>query len=689
MLNIEVARGICTLRFDTPPLNTLTLELLAALQDTVAQAEQDPDICGVVITGGTSQFSAGADIHLFETLASRADAERLSRTFQEAFQRLEDCRKPVVAALAGNVVGGALELAMSCRLRVAAFGTRLGLPEVKLGILPGAGGTQRLPRLIGPRQALRLMLSGELVTAEAAHRWGLVDAVCAPEKLLEQCRHLLASAQSAPRTCDRVERIPASEELAAILGEAAAAAGAVRPEVVAPRAIVEAVRIGLEQSFTAGIARERDSFADCMHTAAARHKIHLFFATRHVTKLPELSGATPRPVSHAAVVGLGTMGTGIAHALLLGGLRVQVLDEQAAAVTKGVERIRVSLERRVAEGKLQPAQRDALLANLIPAAGWDQLTGVDVIIESVFEDAAIKREVLQRLERLGQEAGTILATNTSTISLAQLAEGLQRPERLIGMHFFNPAQRMPLVEIIRQPITPPDILATMVQFSRTIRKTPVVVANREGFLVSRLFVPYVQEAFELLEEGHAPRAIDQAAVEFGFPMGPLALIDMAGLDILVHTQRILQNAFPHHGGLSRIATRLVELGHLGQKSGSGVYRYELASHEPLESEVTAELVREFGQTAGVPRDGGTMAERLVLRMVIEAFRALEERVARCAADVDVATVLGLGFPDFRGGLCRYAQDLGRAPVCRQLDEFTRRYGQRYAPCGLLRTNEGV
>ena len=313
------------------------------------------------------------------------------------------------------------------------------------------------------------------------------------------------------------------------------------------------------------------------------------------------------------------------------------------------------------------------------------------MIESVFEDVDVKRSVINHLEAVCP-ASTILATNTSTIPLDELAAGMRHPQRLIGMHFFNPAHRMPLVEIVRRDATPPEILATAIRWSKTLRKTPVLVASREGFLVTRVFVPYVQEAFWLLEEGAAAAAIDQAAVAFGFPMGPLVLMDMTGLDILAHSQRVLASALPRHGNLSPIAVRLVERGHLGQKTGSGVYRYEPGSHAPLECDATAEVIADVQRERGrTPRDieQDEITERLVLRMVSEAFYVLEEGVARSQSDVDVATVLGTGFPDFRGGVLKYANDLGLNRVLARLDELAGRLGERFSPCQLLQKMEGV
>ncbi len=321
---------------------------------------------------------------------------------------------------------------------------------------------------------------------------------------------------------------------------------------------------------------------------------------------------------------------------------------------------------------------------------WQDVAQADLVIESVFEDVVVKQSVINQLETVCCSS-TILATNTSTIPLDTLAAGMRHPERLIGMHFFNPAHRMPLVEIVRRDTTPPAILAAAISCAKTLRKTPVLVNSREGFLVTRVFVPYVQEAFSLLEEGATAAAIDQAAVSFGFPMGPLVLMDMTGLDILAHSQRVLASALPRHGSLSPIADRLIALGHLGQKTGAGVYRYKPGNHAPLESDTTAKVIADVQRERGQgPRDIGQeeITQRLVLRMVSEAFYVLEEGVARSQSDVDVATVLGTGFPDFRGGVLKYANDLGLNRVLTRLDELAGRWGERFSPCQLLQKLEG-
>jgi 3-hydroxyacyl-CoA dehydrogenase len=689
MIERSVADGVCVLRLAAPAASAITLELLDALRTAVGAAAADPAVGALVITGGADHFSAGADLGLFRSLRTPADAVRISRAFQEAFQEVEDCPKPVAAAVAGKVMGSALELALACHGRVAAEGSLFSMPEVTLGINPGAGGTQRLPRLIGPEAALKMLLTGQAVDAQAALDLGLVDAVCPPEALLARAGELIRSGLKRRRTSRiilKVRRVAANRQ-ALRRAEEMVAAG--RPEIVAPRKILEAVRAGLQGSVRAGLGKEREGFAACMETRATRNKLYLFFATRDAAKAvpsaadeaPAAEGAGPAEVGRAAVVGMGSMGAGIAQALIEHGLPTVVLDADAGAVERGLGRVRDSVGRRVAAGRLSPSAAEAALALLVPASGWAALADADLVIEAVFEDPQVKRAVLRQVERVVRP-DALLATNTSTLSLDVLAEGMAHPWRLIGMHFFYPAHRVPLVEVVRRDATPAGVLAAGLAVARRLRKTPVLVRNREGFLVNRLFVPYLKEAFWLLEEGAPPAAIDGAMVHWGFPMGPLAVADMTGLDVLVATDRVLSGAFPRHGPLSAVASRLVEGGHRGQKTLSGVYRYERGDRTPRASDVSAAVLAGVRrESARTPREvpDEEIADRLVLRMVGEALRVLAEGIARAESDLDVAMVLGTGFPDFRGGVARYARDLGLDAVRARLKNLERRFGERFAP----------
>ncbi|MCX7824143.1 MAG: 3-hydroxyacyl-CoA dehydrogenase NAD-binding domain-containing protein [Verrucomicrobiae bacterium] len=692
----SISNGLCILRLNAPPVNAITLTMLEELRAAIGQAQDDPRVGGIIITGSAEHFSAGADVELFRNIKCADDAVRVSRLFQEAFQEIEDSAKPVAAAVAGKVMGGALELAMACHYRVCERGALFSMPEVNLGINPGAGGTQRLPRLIGVEAALTMLLTAKPLDAAKALALGLVDAVSDGDELIACAADLLRPGPgetcAAPRkTRDRKEKIldPAAKEAA--FEKAREQLKKARPEIVAPALIVEAVRTGLTESFEAGLRKEQEAFARCMETLATRNKIYVFLATRETGKAPELAKTPARPVNRVGVIGMGSMGAGIAQAVIQAGLPVIVTDENTAALQKGQERIRDSLQKRVAQGRLPAERLEAALKLLTVTTDSDDLAKADLVIEAVFEELAVKSTVLGAVEGVISD-DAILATNTSTLSLDALAESLRRPQRLIGLHFFNPAHHMPLLEVIRRPATSPEVVATAMRFAKTLRKTPVLVRNREGFIVNRIFLPYVKEAFWLLEDGADAAAIDRAMVAFGYPMGPLTLIDMAGIDILVHTDAVLSAAFPHHGCLSPIATALVQRGMVGQKKGAGVYRYEKGDHAPHPNPAAQEIIAQTQQESGRPPrpvSAEEITQRLILRMVAEAFRVLEEGIALRESDVDVAMVLGTGFPDFRGGVLKYAHDLGLREVLTQLESLTDQLGERFAPCRKLRQMSAV
>ncbi|MBI5393926.1 MAG: enoyl-CoA hydratase/isomerase family protein [Verrucomicrobia bacterium] len=688
LIDYGAQESVCVLRLNAPPLNTLTLPLLDELRAAVRRANTDTSVRVIAITGTPEHFSAGADVAMFRDIKSDADAVRISRVFQEAFQEIEDSVKPVTAAVAGKMMGGALELAMACHSRVCARGTLFSMPEVNLGINPGAGGTQRLPRLIGVEAALKMLLTGQPINAAEALKLGLVDAVCEPGELLSHAVGVQASACSAsPRkTRDRSFANVSFSEAEKLVTRA-------RPELIAASVILECVRTGVEQSFDAGLRAEQELFARCMATLATRNKIHIFFATRDTAKAPELAGVASHPVARVAVIGMGSMGTGITQAILQAGFPFPViaLDENASALQKGQQRIRESFEKRVAQGKLSPEGLAATLERLSATTDWSEIGKAGLVIEAVFEDLAVKRAVLANIER-AVSADAIIASNTSTISFDALADGMRRPQRLVGLHFFNPAHAMPLLEVIRHAAAAPETVATALRFAKTLRKTPVLVRNREGFIVNRIFLPYLNEAFWLLEDGAEPEAIDRAMVAFGFPMGPLTLIDMAGNDILAHADAVLTKAFPHHGPTPSIVTELVARRLLGQKTGAGVYLYEKGDPKPRPNPAAQEIVAAVRQRSGKsPRaiTAEEITQRLVLRMVAEAFRVLEEGIAQRESDVDAAMVLGTGFPDWRGGVLKYARDIGLKTVLNGLGTLRNQLGERFAPCKMLMELKGT
>jgi len=680
MIDYSVSDGLCILRLDNPPLNAMTFALLDELRAAISRANEDDGVSGIVITGGPKGFSAGADVNIFKAISTDQAAIETSRVFQEAFDAVEASVKPVVAAVSGKVIGGALELAMACHFRVCDPAVRFSMPEVRLGINPGAGGTQRLVRLVGPDEGLRMLLTGRSIDAELAGELGLVDAVVSGEEFIGAAAELIALG-AITRTSQRTDKIGQPDYTGV-----EKLVNAQRDEIIAPRLILQAVRTGLEESFAAGLRAEQDAFAECMRTLQTRNRIYLFFATRKTAHTPGLEGIKPGRISSTAVAGMGSMGAGIAHAMIAARRSVTVFDTDEEALARGTKRIRKSLDRQLDSGRISPDQHEQMLGLLTTTTNVEDLGRAELVIEAVYEDLGVKRAVLGKIEKAcGPE--TIIATNTSTLSLDELSEALDRPERLVGLHFFNPAQRMPLVEVIYSDRTDPGVTATAMSLAKSIGKTPVLVRNREGFLVNRLFVPYLNEAFWLLQDGASPEAIDAAMVDFGFAMGPLTLIDMAGIDILALTDAVLQGAFPYHDGSCPIVQLLVSAGQLGQKTGSGVYRYEPGDYTRHNSPAAADIIAQVRRdAASTPRtiDADEITDRLVLRMVSEAFYILAEQIAQRESDIDAATVLGIGFPDYRGGVLKYARDTGLDTIIDRLEKLSERFGQRFKPCDFLK-----
>ncbi|MBN1577613.1 MAG: enoyl-CoA hydratase/isomerase family protein [Chitinispirillaceae bacterium] len=685
MIDYSTSGNIVLLRLNDPPLNVLTFEMLNALSAAVDRANDDPEVGGIVITGTSDYFSAGADVNLFKTVFSEAHAATISRRFQETFDHVEQSEKPVCAAIAGSVTGGALELALAGHYRVCAATTRCSMPEVNLGILPGAGGTQRLPRLIGPDAALDMLLSARPVDAKEALIIGLVDALCEPSELIAAAQKLVTRGKKPPAGSGRTDKIADAAANAAAFEKARRKAAETRPEIIAPYKIIEAVTTGITGSYAEGLVKEQTGFAQCMATPAARNKIHLFFATRATGKVYGLPSAEPAAIATTAVIGMGSMGTGIAQVFAVSGKKTLVLDSDDKTAEKGVARIAESLERKVQRGSTTRQKADTVLGRISVAKNWDELASADLIIEAVFENIEIKQALMEKIGAVCTSQ-TIVASNTSTIDLDCLAEKLPRPQRLVGLHFFNPAHSMPLVEVIRCDTTDPAVVASAMRFMKDLRKTPVLVNNSVGFVVNRLFIPYLIEAFQLLEEGAQPEEIDAAMVAFGFSMGPLTLIDMAGIDILFFTDRMMHAAYPSHIPLSRIATSMVDEGLLGQKAGCGVYLYEKGDRTPKKSGRTETIIaRVRGEPGGELRTftREEITDRLVFRMVAEGFHVVEEEIARRETDIDVAMVLGAGFPDFRGGVINYARDLGLQEVVARLSALAAACGERYQPCYYL------
>ena len=628
--------GVLLAEIDNPPVNAASQAVRQGLLDAVNAAERDGDVKALVIAASGRTFTAGADVAEF-------GKPPLEPLLPDLLNRIEGCSKPVVAAWHGTALGGGCEIGLAAHGRVIDASGQVGLPEVKLGLVPGAGGTQRLPRLIGMAASIDLIGSGRMVGAGEALALGLVDRIA--EGYLREAA--LAFARSlAGRPLRRTGALPPPPSG----GEAEAAAVLKRARGhVAPGEAVRLVRLSGETSFPEGAAEERRTFLALMQGEQAQALRHLFFAEREAGKLPGIDPASARPIRRIGVVGAGTMGSGIAVACLDAGFDVTVVETGAEALAKGRERIEGLLQRALASGRLDAQGHAARLERLGMSLELAALSTADLVIEAVFEDMAVKLELLAQIEPiLGPEA--VIATNTSYLDVDAMGDGMARPERLVGLHFFSPAHVMKLLEIVRARRTAPDVLATALAVGKRLKKITVVAGVCDGFIGNRIMSRYRQECEFMLEEGALPREIDAAFEAFGFPMGPFAVSDLAGLDIAWARRKRLAAARAPEERHVPIADQLCEMGRFGQKTGAGWHLYPEGKRTP--DPVVEAMVTAHAAATGRPQRAFA-AEEIMMRalaaMAAEGRRILDEGIAARASDIDVVLVHGYGFPAHKGG----------------------------------------
>jgi 3-hydroxyacyl-CoA dehydrogenase len=656
-VRFEVVDGIAVATIANPPVNALSAALRAGLFDAVRRAEADAAISGLVIAAEGRTFIAGADISEF-------GRPPVSPTLAELVAALDGAAKPVVAAIQAAALGGGLEVAMACSWRVLGPRAKLGLPEVKLGLLPGSGGTQRAPRLMGAAAALRLMVSGDPLDADTAVASGLADTVVAGD-LLAAAREWAGRPKPKPVSA-RDEGLGAREDFE---NEAAALAkrAATEPQVAD---CIACVRAAFEKPFAEAVAQEREAFLRLLEDPRSKALRHVFFAEREAARIAGLpAGTQPRPVARAAVLGSGTMGAGIAMCFANAGIPVRVIETDEAALARGMDRIRGTYEASVKRGSLAPAKRDERLGLIEGAVGLEAAADADLVVEAVFEEMGLKKQVFGTLDKVTRP-GTILATNTSYLDIDEMAAATSRPQDVLGMHFFSPANVMKLLEVVRGRETAPEALATAAEIGRKLAKVPVVVGVCYGFVGNRMLSRRTQQAERLLLEGATPEQVDKALADFGFRMGPFAMSDLAGLDIGWRIRRATGKRAP-------VADALVEAGRLGQKTQKGYYLYPDGARTGVpDPEVTA-LIRRVSAAEGVEQREIAQAEildRLVLPMVNEGARILEEGIAARPGDIDVVWLHGYNWPAWRGGPMHYADSVGLLHVVARLAEFAQATG---------------
>ena len=665
MTTYQLDRGVAVVSFANPPVNGLSHALRTGIAAAVQRAQADPAARAVVLTGAGGLFSGGADIREFGTPASTAEP-----TLRQLVEQIETSTKPVVAAIAGTCLGGGLELAMAAHYRVASADAKLGLPEVKLGLLPGAGGTQRLPRLIGAPRALDMIVGGEPMRALDLAGTSLLDRVVDGDPVVGAVE--LASGAQPP--FPRARDLPLDEpRLADLCQEARVKLRAQRPVLPAPLRAVDAIEAAAGGPFDEGLALERRAFLELMETPESRGLRHAFFAERAAGKVDDLTPDTPvRAVNQAAVIGAGTMGAGIAVALLDAGIPVRLLEADQAALDRGLARVAGIYDGQVKKGRLTPGERDRRLGLLRPTVSYRDVASADLVIEAVFESLDVKRDVFLALDRV-MKPGAVLATNTSTLDVDAIAAFTSRPSDVLGLHFFSPANVMRLLEVVRGRETSPEVLATALALAKRLRKVPVVAGVCDGFIGNRMLDAYLRQAWYLVEEGATPEQVDQAIEAFGFAMGPFRVGDLVGHDVSQAIRRHRREQRPDYR-VSTLPDKLCELGRLGQKTGGGWYDYPEGPRRAVPSPVAAQLVESHRADIGVtPRQVGDdeIVDRLVYALVNEGARILEEGIAARASDIDVVYLTGYGFPRARGGPMFYAEQVGLDRVLSRVREFGR------------------
>jgi 3-hydroxyacyl-CoA dehydrogenase len=657
---------IAVIALDNPPVNGLGYELRKGILEGLDRAEADPAIKAVVLIGGGRGFSGGADIREFNTPKMIAEP-----TLRTVIRAIEAGRKPVIAAIHGMAMGGGLELALGSHFRVATAGAQVGLPEVKLGLLPGAGGTQRLPRAIGVEAALNMIVSGAIVPVEQLRGTPLIDAFVEGDLLegaVAFAEKVVAENRKATLLRDLPVRYPNAE---GFFEFARGAVGAVSKGYPAPLKALEAVAASAAQPFEEGLRTERELFLQLIDSPESKALRHAFFAERAASKIPDVPEDTPtRPVRSAAVIGAGTMGGGIAMNFANAGIPVALLEVKQEALDKGVATIRKNYESSAKKGKLTGAQVEERMRLVRPTLSYSDLAQADIVVEAVFEDMGVKEGVFRTLDEV-MKPGAILATNTSTLDVDRIAGFTRRPQDVIGTHFFSPAHVMKLLEVVRGAKTGKDVLATVMESSKKLKKTAVVSGVCDGFIGNRMIEQYSRQAGFLLEEGALPRQVDAALEKWGLAMGPFRMADLAGNDVgwFIRKRRYVEKP---HVKYPRLADRVCELGRFGQKTGAGWYRYEAGKREAIPDPAIEELVVSYSKELGVERrkiSDEEIVERCIYALVNEGARILEEGIALRASDIDVIYLTGYGFPPFRGGPMFAADTAGLYNVVRSMKRF--------------------
>jgi len=676
---------IAIITIDNPPVNALSPGVPEGILGAIEEIDRDEGVKAAVLIGGGRTFVAGADIKELEKMAS--GKRQRGAGMLPMLLRIEDCRKPIVMAIHGTAFGGGLELAMAGHYRVAVAGAQVGQPEVKLGIIPGAGGTQRLPRLAGVALAAEMCAEGKPISAEQALKFGIIDRLIEGDLRTGAIAfaHEVAG-KRASKTRDRNEKLGSAEQSVPIFAAAREAARKKQRGLTAPLAAIESIEAAVKLPFDKGCEVEQNLFAECLFSDQSKALIHVFFGEREVAKIHDIPKETPLiPINSAAVVGAGTMGGGIAMVLANAGIPVLLKEADQAALGRGIATIQKNYASSVKRGRFTRQFVDECLQRIQPRLSFDGFSSVDLVIEAVFEGMALKKEIFRDLDRVCKP-GAILASNTSTLSIDEIASSTARPAFVIGTHFFSPANVMRLLEVVRGTATSKEVIATCMQLSKKLGKVAVLVGNCMGFVGNRMFGPYRREAQFLVEEGAGIEAVDKALCDFGMAMGPLATGDLAGLDVGWRIRKEYRHLQKPGIRQPFCEDNLCELGRFGQKTGAGWYRYD-EQRRPASDPEVASLMADWVTKAGIPQrniGADEIVDRCLYALVHEGARILEEGFALRAVDIDIIYLNGYGFPAYRGGPMWYADTVGLKTVYERICEFHKQHGEIWRPAPLLK-----
>jgi 3-hydroxyacyl-CoA dehydrogenase len=684
LVQLTSNNGVAVITINNPPVNALSPGVPEGISEALDQIASDAGVKVTVLIGGGRTFVAGADIKEFGKMTS---GKPRGAGLLPLLLKIEDSAKPVIVAIHGTAFGGGMELAMAGHYRVALATAQFGQPEVKLGLIPGAAGTQRLPRLAGVAKAVEMCVSGNPINAEEALKLGIVDRIIEGDLLagaLTFARE--AAGKPAPKTRERDGKLGNAAENAGIFAAAREAAAKKQRGLLAPARAIDAVEVATKMPFEEGCKTEQKLFIECLFSEQSKSLIHVFFSEREVAKIPDIPKQTSViPIHSAAVVGAGTMGGGIAMVLANAGIPVLLKEADQAALDRGLATIRANYANSVKRGRFSQDTAEERLKRITPTLAYDAFSNVDLVIEAVFEGMALKKEVFKELDRVCKP-GAILASNTSTLSVDEIASATARPESVIGTHFFSPANVMRLLEIVRGKASSKEVVATCMQLSKALDKVGVLVGNCRGFVGNRMFGPYRREAQFLIEEGAGVEAVDQALSDFGMAMGPLATGDLAGLDVGWRIRKEYRHLETPGIRQPFVEDRLCELGRYGQKTGAGWYKYDeqrRASPDPA----VGELIRRWVEEAGIAQrkiSADETTDRCLYALVNEGARILEEGIALRASDIDIIYIYGYGFPAYRGGPMWYADTVGLKHVYEGITEFQRQQGEIWQPAPLLK-----